>query len=396
MRGFGEVAERLRRSTVQVFSKGHRGGGSGVVWDSAGLIVTNAHVARSDEARVELWDGRKLEGRVTSRDQRRDLAVLRIPGAGLEAAPHGDSDALRPGELVIAVGSPLGFAGALSTGVVHSIGELPGMGRQRWIRADVRLAPGNSGGPLADAEGRVIGINTAIVNGLGVAVPSNAAASFLRRGPRPALGVVMRPVSHGLLLLEVRARGARCGGLAQTRRRAFGFVRQLERRSRIRAERPPPAVLPWRRLLPRPGDPCPAGGAGGGGVIRLLIAAESAVVRAGLEALVASSPGVQVLGSFPDCSQVEALRPDVVLAAVPSEDLPADRCRSRPADRRILDCGGRPCRCPCDPAGERVGRRDSGRRGIRRRRSRRVGPSRPGRPAGRGALRSRSPRIPRT
>ena len=132
---------------------------------------------------------------------------MRIPAAGLEAASHGNSDALRPGELVIAVGSPLGFAGALSTGVVHSVGELPGMGRQRWIRADVRLAPGNSGGPLADAEGRVIGINTAIVNGLGVAVPSNAAAAFLRRGPRPELGVVMRPVSHGLLLLEVRPEG---------------------------------------------------------------------------------------------------------------------------------------------------------------------------------------------
>ncbi len=207
MLGFGEVAERLRRSTVQVFSKGHRGGGSGVVWDAAGMVLTNAHVARSDEARIELWDGRELDARVTSRDPRRDLALLRIPAAGLEAASHGNSDALRPGELVIAVGSPLGFAGALSTGVVHSIGELPGMGRQRWIRADVRLAPGNSGGPLADAEGRVIGINTAIVNGLGVAVPSNAAAAFLRRGPRPELGVVMRPVSHGLLLLEVRPEG---------------------------------------------------------------------------------------------------------------------------------------------------------------------------------------------
>lgn len=207
MLGFGEVAERLRRSTVQVFSKGHQGGGSGVVWDATGVVLTNAHVARSDEARVELWDGRKLDGRVISRDPRRDLAVLRVPRGGLEAAAHGDSDRLRPGELVIAVGSPLGFAGALSTGVVHSIGVLPGMGRQSWIRADVQLAPGNSGGPLANAEGRVIGINTAIVNGLGVAVPSNAAVRFVGRGPRPSLGVVLRPVRHGLMLLEVHPDG---------------------------------------------------------------------------------------------------------------------------------------------------------------------------------------------
>ncbi len=208
MRGFGEVAERLRRSAVQVFSNGHRGGGSGVVWDAEGVVVTNAHVARSDQARVELWDGRQVDGRVTSRDPRRDLAVLRIPAGGLEPVPHGDSDALRPGELVIAVGSPLGFSGALSTGVVHSIGALPGMGRQSWIRAAVRLAPGNSGGPLADAEGRVVGINTAIVNGLGVAVPSKAAAGLLERGPRPSLGVVLRPVRHGLMLLEVQPGGA--------------------------------------------------------------------------------------------------------------------------------------------------------------------------------------------
>ena len=204
MRGFGEVAERLRRSTVQVFSKGHQGGGSGVVWDESGVVVTNAHVARGDEAEVELWDGRRVGGRVASRDPRRDLAIVRIARGGLEAARHGDSDRLRPGELVLAVGSPLGFAGALSTGVVHSVGALPGMGRQSWIRANVRLAPGNSGGPLADAEGRVIGINTAIVNGLGVAVPANAAVRFLARGPRPSLGVVLRPVTHGLMLLEVQ------------------------------------------------------------------------------------------------------------------------------------------------------------------------------------------------
>ena len=216
MLGFGEIAERLRRSTVQVFPKGNGGGGdgvyegagSGVIWHADGRIVTNSHVARGAQADIVLWDGRRLPARLVSRDTRRDLAVLQAAETGLPAATPGDSDALRPGELVIAIGSPLGFAGALSTGVVHSIGAINGMGRERWIGADVRLAPGNSGGPLADARGRVVGINTAIVNGLGVAVPANAAAEFLRRGARPSLGVTLQPAPHGLRILTVEPGGA--------------------------------------------------------------------------------------------------------------------------------------------------------------------------------------------
>ena len=202
MHGLGEVAERLRRSTVEVRAgQRERGGGSGVVWDVAGLILTNAHVARAAELEVELWDGRCLRAQVTSRDTRRDLAALRVEAAALEAATLGDSSAVRPGELVIAVGNPLGFAGALSTGTIHSTAD-------GWIRVGVQLAPGNSGGPLANARGEVIGINTAILNGLGLAVPSNTARDFLRLGPRPSLGVVMRPVELGLLLLEVAEGGA--------------------------------------------------------------------------------------------------------------------------------------------------------------------------------------------
>jgi serine protease Do len=210
MAGFGEIAERLRRSTVQVLPPGGRGGGgSGIVWNSAGLILTNAHVARGPQAEVELWDGRRFAATVTSRDPRRDLAALRIEGAaGLVPIEPGDSGAVRPGEMVIAIGNPLGFAGALSTGVVHSIGALPGMGRQSWIRATARLAPGNSGGPLANARGQAIGINTAIVNGLGVAAPANAAAEFLRRGARPTLGVVLEPVRLGLRIREIDPEGA--------------------------------------------------------------------------------------------------------------------------------------------------------------------------------------------
>ena len=171
MRTFGEVAERLRRSTVQVFSAKSQSGGSGVIWGADGVIVTNAHVARSFNNQVELWDGRRLEARVTSYDSNRDLAVLRVTADELPAATAGDSAALRPGELAIAIGSPLGFSGALTTGVIHSVGPVPGMGRRSWVRATARLAPGNSGGPLANADGRVVGINTAIAHGLGLAVP---------------------------------------------------------------------------------------------------------------------------------------------------------------------------------------------------------------------------------
>ncbi len=208
MREFGEIAERLRRSTVQVFAQGHEGGGSGVIWSADGRIVTNSHVARAAQLDVVLWDGRKLPARLVSRDARRDLAVLKVAETDLPAATAGDSDSLRPGELVIAIGSPLGFAGALSTGVVHSVGTIRGMGRERWIGANVRLAPGNSGGPLADARGRVVGINTAILNGLGVAVPSNAAVEFLRRGARPSLGVTLQQVSHGLQITAMEPDGA--------------------------------------------------------------------------------------------------------------------------------------------------------------------------------------------
>ena len=211
MRTFGEAAERLRRSTVQVVS-GRRGGGSGVIWDAGGLIVTNAHVAQSNRPSVELWDGRRLEAQVTAHDPRRDLAALRVSASDLPAATPGDSDALRAGELAMAIGNPLGFKGALTTGVIHSIGPVDGMGRQTWVRATVRLAPGNSGGPLANADGHVIGINTAIVYGLGLAVPSRAVMEFLRRGARPRLGITLRPVAlerseMGLLILEVEPGG---------------------------------------------------------------------------------------------------------------------------------------------------------------------------------------------
>jgi serine protease Do len=210
--GFGEIAERLRRSTVQIRS-GRRGLGSGVVWERSGTIVSNAHVIGSGPNTVELWDGREFPARVVVQDHRHDLAQLEISTLGLDVAEAGDSDKLRPGALVIAIGNPLGFAGALTRGVVHAVGPAPGLGRRRWVQAAIRLAPGNSGGPLADATGRVVGINTMIYRGLGLAIPSAVVTRFLRNGGSGArLGVVLRPVRYGsglgLLVLEVEAGSA--------------------------------------------------------------------------------------------------------------------------------------------------------------------------------------------
>ncbi len=210
---FVEMAEQLRRSTVQVRGRGP-GGGSGVIWRADGLILTNAHVARGPQATIVLTDGRTLEATVTARDEQRDLAALQVNATDLPAALIGDSDALRVGALVLAVGNPLGLTGALTTGVVHAAASPDGPRRHGWVRADVRLAPGNSGGPLADAEGSVIGINSMIAGGLALAVPSNAVERFLRGAvARPALGVTMRPVRLplggkivlGLLIMDVAA-----------------------------------------------------------------------------------------------------------------------------------------------------------------------------------------------
>jgi serine protease Do len=211
--GFGEVAEKLRRSTVQVLTgtRGVEGSGSGVIWTYDGSVITNAHVARGKIARVQLWDGRSFEAAVAARDDRQDLAMLRLRANDLPAIAWRGATALRPGELVVAVGNPLGFVGALTTGVVHASGPVRGLGRKPWVQASIRLAPGNSGGPLADAEGRVVGINTMVVRGgLALAIPSESVVDFLKRGSRPALGVVVRPAADpagrvGLLLLEVIA-----------------------------------------------------------------------------------------------------------------------------------------------------------------------------------------------
>jgi serine protease Do len=212
---FGEVAERLRRSTVLIHSglRGKASGsGSGVIWSDSSLIVTNAHVIHGTHACVQLWDGREFEAQVTERDHSRDLAALRISTQGLPSVSIADSYRIRAGELALAIGNPMGLVGALSTGVVHAVGPVRGLGPSTWVQASVRLAPGNSGGPLANAAGEVIGINSMVAGRLALAIPSNTVNAFLQTGGSAAwLGASVHPTwipavgkkLFGLVVLEV-------------------------------------------------------------------------------------------------------------------------------------------------------------------------------------------------
>lgn len=215
IRGLGETADRVRRFTVLV-QPGGRGSGSGVLWSSDGLIITNAHVARGPHAQITLWDGREFAAEVAARDARRDLAALRIVAADLVTAASRDSSEVRAGEIALAVGNPLGFLGALTTGVVHGVGPLRGLGSRHWVQSDVRLAPGNSGGPLTDVEGRVIGINSMVAGRLALAIPSNEVRRFLQgHAGKSWLGATVTPVRlprtsrqrFGLLVVEIAPRG---------------------------------------------------------------------------------------------------------------------------------------------------------------------------------------------
>ena len=204
---FAAIVEPLRRSTVQV-RVGRRGFGSGVIWRSNGLIITNDHVVRGQEATVELSDGRAFSASIAARSPQRDLAALQIDASDLPTIAVGDSEQLRVGELVFAIGNPGGAAGAVTTGIIHTIES-----KNAWIQADVRLAPGNSGGALANAKGEIIGINTMIMNGKGLAIPSKTVEQFLKNmGDQPYLGVelqyvrviIARKPAYGLLITSIQ------------------------------------------------------------------------------------------------------------------------------------------------------------------------------------------------
>jgi len=218
------MIENVQRSVVQVRSSG-LGIGAGVIWPGNGLVLTNHHVIsgrrRRGNLRVALHDGRTLDADVVKSGRNLDLALLRLEGdyGDLPAAPVGDSEALRVGELVYAIGHPWGSVGAVSSGIVGGVGELRGPNRNssaRYVRSDVALAPGNSGGPLLNARGEVVAINAMIFGLMALSIPSNAAKAWVAGERRPRLGIGVLPVElpaslrreAGIVVASVETGGA--------------------------------------------------------------------------------------------------------------------------------------------------------------------------------------------
>ena len=195
------LISRAQQGVVQV-RDGGRDAGAGVIWDGdSGLVMTNHHVVarafRGGAVQVVLRDNRGFAADVVKSDRRLDLALLRLDGApgALTPAAFGDSDVLRVGEFVFAVGHPWGRLGAATAGIVSGrpVRGRRG-GRVAYLRSDVALAPGNSGGPLLNSRGEVVGINAMVYGGTALSVPSNAAAAWAGqpepRGPRLGVGIL--------------------------------------------------------------------------------------------------------------------------------------------------------------------------------------------------------------
>jgi len=239
------AVEKASQSTVNVSSAARlvgppfgpwprRGFGSGVVLDAQGHILTNAHVVEdSDRILVTLRDGRTLRGIVVGGDEETDIAVVRVDAAGLAPAVFADSDRLKVGQPVLAIGNPLGFAGdpTVTSGVVSALRRslrLGNGGGLQVIQTDAAVNPGNSGGPLVDLEGRVVALTSAMIpfaKGIGFAIPINTALAVAREildhggVSRPWLGLVGydvdRRVAHyyglssarGIFVIELTAGG---------------------------------------------------------------------------------------------------------------------------------------------------------------------------------------------
>jgi S1-C subfamily serine protease len=183
------VAELLRPAVVNLRGERGRdgGSGSGILFTPDGFLLTNHHVVQnSRRLRIRLNDGREVDGRVIGADPWTDLAVVQAEGSGLPYASFGDSAKLRVGQLVVAIGSPYGFESTVTAGVISALGRtlrsITGHLVDNVIQTDAALNPGNSGGPLVDSRGEVIGINTAVIRpaqGICFAIPINMAKHIL-------------------------------------------------------------------------------------------------------------------------------------------------------------------------------------------------------------------------
>lgn len=194
------------------------GAGSGFVMTPDGYVLTNSHVVHQARAiGVMMPDGEMLKAELVGKDPATDIAVVRVAASGLAAVELGDSSRLRPGQLVVAIGNPLGFQTTVTAGVVSAVARTfrsyNGRAMENIIQTDAALNPGNSGGPLCDASARVVGINTAVIRGaqgFGFAVPSNTAERVA-----------------GMLIKEGRVKRGFVGISAQAVRIAPGTVRSL-------------------------------------------------------------------------------------------------------------------------------------------------------------------------
>ena len=189
------IFDTAKPAIVQVRTEG-RGGGTGILINEDGRLLTNNHVVGRDDAKVEalLADGRSFPAVVLQRNPRLDLALLKIEGDNLKTLSLGDSTKLRVGEWVFAIGHPWGQRWVVTAGIMSAMrtAKLADDLTTHYIQSDVGLAPGNSGGPLLNADGQVVGINAMIFGGdLSVAIPSSVVSTWLAELParRVTLGI---------------------------------------------------------------------------------------------------------------------------------------------------------------------------------------------------------------
>jgi serine protease Do len=178
------VLDRVHRSLVRV-QNGRAGAGAGTIWHQDGLILTNAHVVKHRRLQVVLPNGKTLPARLLAHRADIDLAALGVDAHDLPAIELGDSRQLQPGQWVLALGYPWGIAESVTAGIVTGIGthlpEMP-LSDREWIAVSLHLRPGYSGGPLLDARGRLVGIDTIMAGpDLGLAVPVHVVKAFLRQ-----------------------------------------------------------------------------------------------------------------------------------------------------------------------------------------------------------------------